>query len=398
MADAPHVSLIVPLAGGETQALRCLQGIGAQADDPPFEVIVVDNASAGLAPLLASLEGDVKVVHSTRRLGFAAAARLGAEHARGEMLVLVRDAAEPAPGWLAPLAAALENPSVGLATSVTAGQRATSPVAAWSLGVRAADFHETDVPDVPGPLAIGALALCISERGKAVVPVAASRIAAPGARIGGARRAPGEAPELTVVIPTLDAAAERVRVCVAAVQTTTDAAHEIVIVDNGSPPQGFTAPVNAGLRAARTPYVVVMNDDVEPQPGWWPPLRAALDTGAAIAFPLTVDGSMRRDFAAWCFAMTKHSVADLSHLPGEFFDPSLVVWYQDTDLLHRLRQAGRQPLLVESSQIRHGLSETVASEDPELSAWIRSRVAADREQFLRKHPDAVLHGHALSAA
>ena len=30
-----------------------------------------------------------------------------------------------------------------------------------------------------------------------------------------------------------------------------------------TPPQGFAAPVNAWLRAARTPYVVVMNDDVE---------------------------------------------------------------------------------------------------------------------------------------
>jgi GT2 family glycosyltransferase len=243
---------------------------------------------------------------------------------------------------------------------------------------------------VADPFAAGALALSVIERGRSAVSVPASTVGAPGPRTGGLRRPAGEAPELTVVIPTLDAASERVRSCIAAVQATTDVAHEIAIIDNGSPPQGFSAPVNAGLRAARTPYVVVMNDDVEPLPGWWAPLRATLDAGVAVAFPLTVDGPMRFDFPAWCFALTRETVAEFSHAPGEFFDPSLVVWFQDTDLLHRLRQTGQPPLLADGSRIRHGLSATVMSEDPELSAWIRGQVSADRERFLRKHPDAVL--------
>jgi hypothetical protein len=37
----------------------------------------------------------------------------------------------------------------------------------------------------------------------------------------------------------------------------------------------------------------------------------------------------------------------------------------------------------------------VGSEDPELSAWIKVQVAADRERFIAKHPDAALNGHAL---
>jgi hypothetical protein len=73
-----------------------------------------------------------------------------------------------------------------------------------------------------------------------------------------------------------------------------------------------------------------------------------------------------------------------------------VLWYQDTDLLHRLRQADRAPVVIESARIRHGLSQTVGSEDPELAAWIRVQVAADRERFIAKHPDAVLQGHALA--
>jgi GT2 family glycosyltransferase len=386
-----NISIIVPLSGGAAQALRCFEGIAIQPEEPSHEIIVVDDASADLEPLLSRLEGDVEVVRNERRLGFAAAAMRGAERARGDLIVFIRDAAVPGPGWLAPLARALDDPSVGFAAST-----AENPVTAWSFGVRASDLRAVGMPDVPGPLVAGALSLSLAERGLRALAAPASPVAAPGARTGGARRPAGEEPELTIVIPTLDAASERVRACVAAVQANTEAAHEIVIVDNGCPPQGFAAPVNAGLRAARTPYVVVMNDDVEPLAGWWPPLRAAIDAGIAVACPLTVDGAMRFDFPAWCFAIGREALEEFSHAPGQFFDPALVLWYQDTDLLYRLREAGRPPLVLESARIRHGLSQTVGSEDPELSAWIKVQVAADRERFIAKHPDAALQGHALA--
>jgi GT2 family glycosyltransferase len=392
-----RITIIVPLSGAPAQALRCLEGIAAQPDEPAHEIILVDDASIGLEALFARVEGDVEVIRTERRTGFAAAAGRGLARVTTDITVFLRDGAVPAPGWLAPLAAALGDPSVGLAVSATANAPDQNPVAAWSFAARTTDVRDAGLPDVPDPLVVGALALALAERGLGVTTAAASVVAEPGLRTGGGRRTPGEAPELTVVIPTLDATSERVRACIASVQSSTDVAHEIVIVDNGSPPQGFASPVNAGLRAARTPYVVVMNDDVEPLPGWWAPLRATIDSGAAVAFPLTIGGAMRFDFPAWCFAMSRESVEQFSHAPGEFFDPSLVVWYQDTDLLHRLRTAGRPPVLADGSRIRHGLSQTVASDDPELSAWVRSQVARDREMFLRKHPAAVLDGHLLAA-
>ncbi|HTP21212.1 MAG TPA: glycosyltransferase [Solirubrobacteraceae bacterium] len=397
MSSSPKVSIIVPLSGGPAQALRCFEGIAIQAADPAHEIIVVDDGSVGLEPLLSQLAGDVEVLRNQRRLGFAASARRGAEQARGEIIVFLRDAAVPATGWLAPMAAALDDPTVGLVASATDGAGSSpSPVAAWSFAVRAADLQSVEIPDLPATLVAGALALSLAERNLRVVTAPASSISAPGARTGGARRPAGEEPELTVVIPTLDAASERVRACIAGVQASTDVAHEIVIIDNGCPPQGFASPVNAGVRAARTPYVVIMNDDVEPLSGWWPPLRTALDAGAAVSFPLTIDGPMRFDFPAWCFALTRESIDEFCHGPGEFFDPSLVLWYQDTDLLHRLRVAGRPPVCAETARIRHGLSQTVGSEDPELGAWIRVQVAADRERFILKYPDVALNGHALA--
>jgi GT2 family glycosyltransferase len=105
---------------------------------------------------------------------------------------------------------------------------------------------------------------------------------------------------------------------------------------------------------------------------------------------MTIDGAMRTDFAAWCFAVSREALERFEAEPGEFFDPRFRVWYQDTDLLARLRAAGTPPVCIESARIRHGLSETVASDDPELRAWISETVAADREAFIAKHPDAQL--------
>jgi GT2 family glycosyltransferase len=386
----PHASVIVPLTSGPLQALRCFEGIAAQDEDPTYEVIVVDDASTGLEELLRRLAGDVEVVRSPRRLGFAGAAMLGVERARGELTVLIRGAAAPASGWLGALLAGLGDPAVGISTSVTDGEPATTPLAAWSVALRAHDLRGVGMPDVPDQLVVPALAVELARGGLGLVEATTSSIRAPGARSAAGRSTPGEPPELTIVIPTLDATSERVRACVAAVQSNTDAAHEIVIVDNGAPPQGFAGPVNAGLRAARTPYMVVMNDDVEPLAGWWAPLRAAIDNGSAVTFPLTIEGPMRSDFPAWCFALASESLAEFSHAPGEFFDPSMMIWFQDTDLLLALRRAGRPPVLVAESHIRHGLSQTVASEDPALGAWVQAQIAVDRQRFIAKHPDVTL--------
>jgi hypothetical protein len=99
---------------------------------------------------------------------------------------------------------------------------------------------------------------------------------------------------------------------------------------------------------------------------------------------------MREDFAAWCFALGARTIAEMAHAPGEFFDPALRIWFQDSDLLVRLRAVGRPPQLVSDSHIRHALSATVATEDPALRTWIEETVAADEAAFRRKHPTVLV--------
>ncbi|MEA2405869.1 MAG: hypothetical protein QOE08_2516 [Thermoleophilaceae bacterium] len=392
-------SVIVPLQGGPEQALRCFESLANLPESPEHEVIVVDDASVGLEDLLERLGGDVSVISLDTRQGFSGAVNRALEEASGEVVAMLRGAPEVGPGWLRPLVEAVSDHGVGAAASVTGGASSAHPVGAHAIAVARETLDAIGgLPAAQENLEVAALCTAVAATGKRVESVPVSVVAAPGARMGAARRAPGEDPEVSIVIPTLDAASERVRRCVSAVQRATDAPHELILVDNGAPPQGFTAPVNAGLRAARGRYAVVMNDDVEVLPGWWVPLREALDAGAPVSFPLTVDGGMRRDFAAWCFAVSRAGLEQFEVEPGEFFDPQFRVWFQDTDLLLRLRAAGTPPVLVERSQIRHGLSETVATGDPELKAWIRREITSDRERFLVKHPGVPAAGANLAAA
>jgi GT2 family glycosyltransferase len=388
------VCVVVPLQCGPEPALRCLEGIAAQGEQPAFEVIVVDDAAPGLEPLLAQLAGDVTVLRNERRLGLAGSLSRALDHTRADTVAVLRDAAVPAPGWLSELCAALADPAVGTALSVTGGRPDTPALGSLAAAVPLAHVRAAGVPDVPDELVLGTLALSVAPIAGGAQVVASSSVAP--ARTRASELEPGTAAELTIVIPTLDATSARVQRCLQAVAAATDVAYEVVIVDNGAPPQGFSGPVNAGIRAADTPYIVVMNDDVEPEPGWFGPLRSALDAGAAVSFPLTVDGAMRSDFAAWCFALTRETVAEFGHADGEFFDPSLVIWFQDTDLYTRLCRAGRPPVLVRESTIRHGLSQTLSDPDPRLSAWVRTQVQVDQQRFEAKHPDAVLQAATLS--
>ena len=257
-----RATVVVHLQGGPEQALRCFESLAMLPPEPEHEVIVVDDASVGLDDLLARLEGDVKVVVMPQRAGFAKSVERAAAEAEGDVLVILRGAPEVAHGWLAPLVEAVASGRLAAAASVTAGDPGAHLVSAYALAV--ARGAASTLPSVPDEHVFSAL--CIGLEGRAG-QVPGSTLVAPGSRMGAARRAPGEEPELTIVIPTLDAASERVRACITAIhRATPEAPYEIVVVDNGSPPQGFTAPVNSGLRAARGRYAVVLNDDVEVLP------------------------------------------------------------------------------------------------------------------------------------
>jgi GT2 family glycosyltransferase len=77
------------------------------ANDPPFDVAeLVARVSPGIDPVIVS---------SPERLGWADARTLGLRHSRGAVTILLDTSVEPVGDFTAPLLAAFEDPSIGIA-------------------------------------------------------------------------------------------------------------------------------------------------------------------------------------------------------------------------------------------------------------------------------------------
>jgi GT2 family glycosyltransferase len=101
----------------------CLESLLGNTAGPAYEVIVVDNGSSDGTPeylrALGAANPRLKPILNPRNAGFARACNQGLAGATGEVLVLLNDDTIVPPRWLSGLAAALDDPEVGLAGAVT---------------------------------------------------------------------------------------------------------------------------------------------------------------------------------------------------------------------------------------------------------------------------------------
>lgn len=104
----------------------------------------------------------------------------------------------------------------------------------------------------------------------------------------------------TVIIPNYNGL-DFLKPCIDALGRQTSRDFEILVVDNGSADKsaewlgeqgipaillsentGFSGAVNAGIRAAKTPYVILLNNDTEPEPDYVEELVRAIEASARI--------------------------------------------------------------------------------------------------------------------
>lgn len=108
-ASQPICSIIIPVFNKVEYTERCLEALIANTAGHAYEVVIVDNASTdGTKELLASLEGDVRVISNAQNLGFAKACNQGAALATGKYLLFLNNDTEACSGWLSPLLDVLE--------------------------------------------------------------------------------------------------------------------------------------------------------------------------------------------------------------------------------------------------------------------------------------------------
>src|SRR5690242_14893762 len=98
----PRPCTVVICTRDRTEALeRCLGAISA-LDYPSFDVLIVDNGSAGQASREVAARWGAGWTAEPRP-GLSLARNRGAREARGDMVAYLDDDALPEPGWLAAL-------------------------------------------------------------------------------------------------------------------------------------------------------------------------------------------------------------------------------------------------------------------------------------------------------
>jgi GT2 family glycosyltransferase/glycosyltransferase involved in cell wall biosynthesis len=99
-ADAPVVSIVIPVYNHFRHTLTCLRSLAANPGTVPFEAIVVDDGSADETPQrLADIAG-IRVHCNPANLGFIGACNAGAALARGEYLLFLNNDTAVTEGWL----------------------------------------------------------------------------------------------------------------------------------------------------------------------------------------------------------------------------------------------------------------------------------------------------------
>jgi len=112
---SPSISVVVLAWNGAAYIADCLEALAAQ-DYPALEILVVDNGSTdGTPDIVAQRFPQARLICNHRNLGFSAGNNVGLRAASGELLVLLNVDTQVHASWLAALADAFGDPSIGIA-------------------------------------------------------------------------------------------------------------------------------------------------------------------------------------------------------------------------------------------------------------------------------------------
>ncbi|HMJ77203.1 MAG TPA: glycosyltransferase [Iamia sp.] len=111
--EAPRATVVVATRNRAHLLPRLVAALEAQEGAPPFEVVVVDDASTDatpsvLASLVSSCALDLRVERQDVRGGQSAGRDRGWRTARGDLVLFTDDDCVPRPGWVAGLVTALD--------------------------------------------------------------------------------------------------------------------------------------------------------------------------------------------------------------------------------------------------------------------------------------------------
>lgn len=118
IAEAPIVSIIIPVYGKVDYTLRCLASIVTHLPKIAFEIIVVDDGSPDDSFATLASFAWIKLIRNTQNQGFIVSCNKGASVARGRYLCFLNNDTEVTPNWLEELLVTFDYfPGTGLVGS-----------------------------------------------------------------------------------------------------------------------------------------------------------------------------------------------------------------------------------------------------------------------------------------
>lgn len=110
-ADAPRVTILVPVFNHLSTTLECLASIArsSRPGDPTFEVLVANDASTDESAAVLATVPNLRLVNQPKNLGFLLNCNTAARDARGDFLILLNNDVQVTPGWLQALVACIES-------------------------------------------------------------------------------------------------------------------------------------------------------------------------------------------------------------------------------------------------------------------------------------------------
>lgn len=245
-------------------------------------------------------------------------------------------------------------------------------------------------------------------------------------------------PRASIIVPVYNQLAHT-RVCLLALtEHPPTAPCEIIVIDDGSSdgtasalPQiqglryhrrasngGFIAACNDGAALARGEYLVFLNNDTVPQPGWLDALLDAVErdpnaglVGAQLLYP---DGRLQEaggvvfsDGSAWNYGKfespddpryaylreTDYCSGAAIAVPRELFDALggfsetyAPAYYEDTDLAFAVREAGKRVVYQPASQVVHVEGATAGTD---TNSGAKAYQTTNRAKFVSRRREAL---------
>jgi GT2 family glycosyltransferase len=111
------VSIVTPVFNKINVTLNCLRSLSKLETKLTFEMIIVDNASSDTTKEDLAKVDNLVYIHNSENLGFVDGCNIGAEKARGDVIVFLNNDTEVTSTWLDLLVNPLSDPTIGLVGS-----------------------------------------------------------------------------------------------------------------------------------------------------------------------------------------------------------------------------------------------------------------------------------------